>query len=152
VQKDPNAATWITAGLAFLYFGRAGFHDLEHLWFDGFAFFFLIMAMHARRPIAILLWSTAAAWTDERAFMALGIVFLFHQLEGNTDRSIGVMRPNRNGAAALTAIGAYLAFRAFLADRYGMRISSHGAEPDFLGYTARFLPFGAWTFLEGFWI
>src|SRR5690606_2164821 len=123
----------------------------EHLWFDGFAFFFLVMAMYARKPIAILLWCTAAAWTDERAFMALGIVFLFHQLEGNADRSIRLLRPNLNGTAALIAIGAYLALRMFLADRYGMRISDHGAEPAYLEYTMRYLPIGAWTFLEGFW-
>ncbi len=152
VLKDPIAATWLTAGLAFLYFGRAGLHDLEHLWFDGLAFFFLIAAMHARRPIAIFLWCTLAAWTDERAFMALGNVLLFHQLEGVPDRSIRLLRPKPNGVAALIAIGAYLVLRIILAGRYDLPTSTYGAEPAYLERTLIYLPIGAWTFLEGFWI
>lgn len=150
--KDPIAATWLTAGLAFLYFGRAGLHDLEHLWFDGFAFFFLIMAMHAQRPITIFLWSTAAAWTDERAFMALGIVCFFQLIERSSGRVVKSMVPKANSVAVLIGIGLYLAIRAFLAHQYGMQLSNHGAGLASLSFTMLYLPLGIWTFLEGYWI
>lgn len=152
ITQDPVAATLVTGGIVFLFFGRVAFLDLTYVWFDGFTFFFLIMAMYVRRPWAVFLFACAAAWNDERGFMALGLVFLFHQLRSGNTFSIARLRPNGSGRAVLIAIVSYLVLRTFLSSQYGMRTPTYGAEISYLKLSLPYVPIGTWTFLEGFWL
>lgn len=155
VLQDPVSATYLTAGMTFLYFGRTAFVDVQHLWFDAFAYFFLVLAMYARSSWSIFLFATAAAWTDERAFMALGIVHFFHQLAQKNSgpvRMLDLLRPGKNGMFVLLSIAVYLALRGYLTHFHGMSISTYAAEPKYLRITLPYIPIATWTFLEGSWL
>jgi len=144
---------FFTVSIAFIYFGRASFYDLWLLWFDGYAYFFLILALFLRHPAGIFLAATAAAWTDERGFIALGLVFFFHQLVDRSGRNIiGLIKPAPRGISVLVAIAVYLLMRWYMSMIHGMQTSTQGAELAFLQWTLRYLPIGAWTFFEGLWL
>jgi hypothetical protein len=155
ILKDAVTATFITAGIVFLYFGRAAFYDISWSWFDGFAYCFLILAMYYRQVLLIFLFAFAAAWTDERALIALALVLFFHQVSDLARGQFGlgqIMRPNRRGLAVLAAMGAYLGLRLLLTAQYGMHTPSTGANLSILAKTMPYLTLGSWTFLEGFWL
>ncbi|MEY3051613.1 MAG: hypothetical protein RLY31_1398 [Bacteroidota bacterium] len=154
VLTDDVAAVFFTAAMAFTYFGRAAFYDVGYLWFDGIAYFLLLMAMYARMGWSVFLFATAAAWTDERAFMALSVVMLFHWMDkGRWDRRTlpdGLRNPRL--LAALAAAVGYLAVRTWLQVTYGMKTPGEGAHWQVIRHTWPHLPLGSWTFLEGFWL
>lgn len=153
ITKDALTSIFFTIAITFIYFGRASFYDLWLLWFDGFAYFFLILALFLRHPAGIFLAATAAAWTDERGFIALGLVYFFHQLVDRSGRSsIDMIKPVSRGISVLAAMAVYLLMRWYMSNTYGMHTSSKGAELAFLQWTMRYLPIGAWTFFEGLWL
>lgn len=153
---DPVPATFLATGLAFIYFGKACFVDTVFLWFDGWAYLFLVLALMRRRIAEVVLWSTLAAWTDERAFLALPIIYLFHQMErqhGSAPlRFRDLLIPGRSGLGVLAAMAAYLALRTWMQHRFGMQASLNEENLSYLGKNLRVLPLGAWTFMEGLWL
>ncbi|HPS26935.1 MAG TPA: hypothetical protein PK269_04935 [Bacteroidales bacterium] len=155
ILKDSVSSTFIAAGIIFLYFGRASFYDFFCCWFDGFAYFFIIMAFFCRNSIGIFLFSTLAAWTDERAFIALSIVFLFHQIIDISKSPIKLkhlIALNNKSLAVIFAMAFYLILRLFLQIKYGMHTPTGGVGLAMLKVTLPVLTFGIWTFLEGFWL
>jgi hypothetical protein len=155
ILKDAVAATFLTAGIAFLYFGRVAFFDINSVFFDTYAYFFILMALYSRNAFLIFLFSTLAAWTDERAFIALSIVFIFHQLKEKINGKLKIQdffKWNKHSIASLLAIGFYLVLRLYLAYRYNMHTPNEGANFSTIKTTLPYIPIGIWTFFEGFWI
>ena len=70
--------TAVLTALAFslIYLTRAFFYELYGL-FDGYAYFFLLLAMAARTPAGFVAALFLAFWTDERAIIASPLVLLF---------------------------------------------------------------------------
>ncbi len=83
ITNDVVSATLFAAGIVFLYCGRTCFTEVTYSWFDGWAYLFLLLAIYYRNFFAVFLFASLAAWTDERAFIALPIVILFHQVVTN---------------------------------------------------------------------
>lgn len=155
ILGDVVSATFITASIAFLYFGRVAFFDINRTWFDTFAYFFLLMAIYSQTITGIILFSTLAAWTDERAFIALGIVFLFHHLKKKSyqkTRFKDVISINKEGLAVILSISLYLIVRMVLTLKYNMHTPSDESNFTVLSKTLIFIPVAMWTFLEGFWL
>lgn len=153
--RDGVAATFVAAGLAFTYYGWAGYYDVIFTWFDGVSFCLLALAMYSRRVVPIVLFSLAAAWNDERAFIALGIVLLYHQLCEWPDARLRLgqaLRLNPRSLAVLGVMAAYLLTRWWLGRQYGMHTPSVGANLSLFEKTLWTMPVGVVTFLEGFWI
>jgi hypothetical protein len=155
ITTDPISSSFTAAGIVFLYFGRAAFYDIEFAWFDGITFFALITAMYSRNFILIFLLSSLAAWTDERGFIALSIVLLYHQLK-NVDLSEikikSLITPNIKAIAVISAIALYISLRLFLTHRYNMHTPSGDANYLVIQKTLPYLGIGMWTFIEGFWM
>ncbi len=154
VMRDRVTAVFTASALAFTYFGRAAFFDVGFLWFDGIAYFLLLMAMYAPRGWQVFLFALAAAWTDERAFMALSVVMLFHMMhQGTLGRRelLGAFR-NPRWLATAAAAGLYLATRFWMQSAYGMKTPAAGAHWRVITQTWPHLPLGSWTFFEGFWL
>lgn len=156
IIKDTVSATFITAGLAFLYFGRTSFYDIDHTWFDGFAYFFIIIAMYSNNFFVIIISSFLASWTDERAFVSLFIVLLFHQLKGEIFYKElyfkHLFKLNKESIAVLSTIILYLTIRQILSFYFNMHTPTEGANYIVLKTTLPLIPIGIWTFLEGFWL
>lgn len=194
VLRDGVAATFLAAGFAFLYCGRTCFTEITYTWFDGWAYFFLLMALYSKNKFAVFAFATMAAWTDERAFVALPLALLFHQvcklhsplatpyppvlpqpspaptyssqlttqnsqlithssqLTCHNSRRLLALQPA--AIAVLAAMIGYLALRLYLSVRFNMHTPHADAN------TSNFLAnmihtsfgFGAFTFLEGFWL
>ena len=157
ILGDPVSATFLTTGLAFIYFGRCAFVDV-FTQFDGWAYFFLIAAMVVRNPFLIFALSTMAVWADERAGFALSIVFLFHHLDFKESKSItfkNLFRLNFSSFSVIVALLCYFALRYYLSVRYDMHYSmaAVGGLPVFLmRLKGGYVEAGIWTFLEGFWL
>jgi hypothetical protein len=150
ILKDAFSASMLTMASAFVYFGRAAFFDVNHTWFDGFAYFFLLLSLYFRQGIFIFLFSFLAAWTDERALIALSLVFVFHLLDSGVKFLGGGYRIPQ-ALAVIIAGFFYLAMRYYLGIKWGMETPTTGANLLMLGRTIHALPLGIWTFLEGFW-
>lgn len=155
ITADAVASAFTAAGIVFLYFGRAAFYDIEFTWFDGFAYFGLILAMYSRNFLMIFLFCTITAWTDERGFMALYIIFLFHQFKNiqlSKIKLLSLFKLNAQSFAVAAAIVAYIGLRLFLTHRYNMHTPSGNANLSVLRVTLPYVGIGLWTFFEGFWI
>lgn len=152
---DAVQSTFLTAGLAFIYFGKAAYFEHDCAWFDSFSFLFLIMAMYHRNPVTIFLFSTLTAWNDERAFMALSIVFLFHLFENISTQKISIKSfvSNNQALSVLFSIIFYGIVRVFLMYKFQMRTPEVGANLYvILDRTYEFIPIGLLTFFEGYWL
>lgn len=155
ILKDKVQATLLTAGIAFLYFGRTAWFDINYTWFDAFAYFFLLMAMYYQNVFAVFLCSMLAAWTDERGFIALSIVFLFHYLRDKINQRINLlslMRLNKPSMVVIFSGALYLMIRQWLSVQYSMQTPTEGANLSVLTKTIGLMPIGAVTFMEGFWL
>ncbi|MGB3618617.1 MAG: hypothetical protein WBA12_10890, partial [Catalinimonas sp.] len=152
--RDRVAAVLMVVALAFAPPGTACFTD-EVGYFDGVAYLLLLLAMWSRAVPLVGLCALLAAFTDERAAVATGFVFLWwlrHFLFGEG-------RPARHdlfrAAAAVVAVVAWGAMRLWLAERYGLRTPVAGG-----GYVVgfdmwlryyQFVPLGLLSGLEGLW-
>jgi hypothetical protein len=162
VTKDKLQATFITLGLSFLYTGKAAFFEYEFAWFDGFSYFFLLMAMFSRNLSGIFVYTTLAAWNDERALLSCTLVYLFHHLNylKNTEKieqnflviNLGF---NKKGLAVLVALSLYILLRIYSTTFFQMHtplgnVGGVGFHTLF-NRTFYLIPIGLLTFLEGFW-
>ncbi len=77
-----TATVFFSISFAAIYLASAFFCDYD-FWFDGFAYFFLLLGMYLRHPAGIFCALQMACWTDERAVIALASVYVFHHLQEN---------------------------------------------------------------------
>lgn len=151
VTGDRHCAFWLGLAFATIYVGRACFIDI-YSWFDGWAFLFLLLAMLIRNHAGIFVCCSLAAWTDERAALALSLVFLWwwlKQREKGTPKTVWLA--SRWFTVAL-AFGAYLLGRHFLHVRYGLETPAEVANLQVFYRQMDFFAIGGWTFLEGLWL
>ena len=157
ILDNPVAATFLCAGLVFTYFGRVFFFDIGY-GFDGLAYLLLLLAMYYRNPVLVFSFATLAAWTDERALIALSIVLIFHQVDFKNSENFklkNLVKLNAQGLAVIGAIFGYVILRMFLTYRYNMHTAS-GAITNLTqvlsNILGRHMLAGLWSFLEGFWL
>ena len=152
VLKDKVAAYLFSIALSFTYFGRAGFFDLYYAWFDIFAFFGILLAMYSRHWLVVFGACLFSAWTDERGFIGLGIVFVYSYWANIDFDNPKYFKLNPKTMVVLAAMIAYLGVRKYLEVTYGMKTPNEGAALGMLKRTYPLLPLGIFTFMEGFWI
>lgn len=147
-SKDSVVATLIVLGTTFVYFGKACFVDVLST-FDGFSFLFIVLAMYARKTPWIFLFSLMAAWNDERAFISLLLVFLYHQ-----HKVVNEFKFNFNKAtiALFMVAVTYLTSRLLLSNFANMHTPTGGVGTDVFFYNIPNLGLGIWTSFEGYWI
>lgn len=79
---DNSSILFFSLSFATIYLSKAFFWDYD-FWFDGFAYFFLLLGMYLRHMAGIFCALQTACWTDERAVVALASVYVFHLLQEN---------------------------------------------------------------------
>jgi hypothetical protein len=144
------SSTYTVTALASTYIGRAAFVDI-YSWFDAWAYCFLLLAMRARGPIAVFILSMAAAWTDERAALALSLVGIWSITcagEADMGRGLGSLFTGRVIAIILAALS-YGLSRLYLGWHYGLS-TPWATIP--LRTHIELAGIGAWTFFDGLWI
>jgi hypothetical protein len=115
------------------------------------------MTLYNRNIFSIFLFTTLAAWTDERAFVALPLAILFHQAnkEGpGRFKFKSLIALNSATIAVIAGMVGYIALRLFLTSAYDMHTPKADANFNVLArnVTHTSFGFGTYTFLEGFWM
>ena len=139
---DRAAAALYTVALAGAWAGASAFVEMRGV-FDGIAFLFLVLACLARRPPLIALCAFLAAWTDERAAVAAGLVFVFHLVEPAQRRDAWW-----RGGAVVVGLALYVASRLALAAATGLTPAAGLVGLSILVDQIHFAAIGAWTALE----
>ncbi len=151
---DKVQAVLFTSGIAFTYFGRVAFFDVNYTFFDAFSYFFLLLAMYNNNLFLIFIFSSMAAWNDERGFLALGIVFLFHFFSKRNFEKVNSLslRLSPQCIGILSSIFTYIILRVFLSWKFNMHTPSDGANISMWSRTCTYMPIGMLSFLEGYWL
>ena len=153
IFENVISATLVTSGIVFLYFGRACFVDFT--WYDGWAFFALIMALSVRNVWVMSFFCLMAAWTDERALIVLPIIMLFKQIENNKSGDFSLKnlyKLNKSTLFVLSSIIVYFVIRGTLMLFYNMHTPNASADLATLKMNLPVIGIGLWTFFEGFWL
>ncbi len=151
ITGDSIAAFLTTAGLVFIYTGHSAFTDVI-TWFDAFAFFFLLLAMLYSNVTLIIFFMQLAAWTDERAVIAGGFIFIWwklKELKKSDFNFISLFKLGWQSSAVIFSLVLYLI------TRYLISIYAHIHTPqDGIGLNdvTNYIGLGLWSALEGFWI
>jgi hypothetical protein len=140
---DRVAALAAALAVAGTYVGTSVWMD-DWGWFDNCAQALMLLALALRRPFWVGAAVIAAAFTDERALVAVPLMALFHAWTGG-----------RRGLvwAPVAAIPCYLLARVLIGAAFRIATASAG-----IGTAAMILPnlrvstLGAWSSLEGGWL
>lgn len=151
--QNKTSALLLLLSIAGIYLGKSFFWDLQG-WFDGIAFFFLLLAMINQNPLVQWLSLSIAFWTDERAILASGLIWFWWKLKsyGIENLSLGkFLKPDIVTITFILAWGLYLGIRLWLADTYGMQVPMD--ESGAIGFQRweMFIP-ALFTSLEGIWL
>jgi hypothetical protein len=153
ITNDKLQSLFITAGFAFTYVGRAALHDV-YTWFDAFAYVFLLLSLYSKNSVVVFIFASLAAWTDERAFIALGLAIWFHSINYSIPK--GVHTPlaflNKRVLGVIFALVFYLVLRFILTVHFGMHTPTDGANAGVLKQTIIYFPIASVTYLEGGWV
>ena len=131
----------VCLAIACVWPGLAAFHDLRGGYYDAVALCLLLLSMAAESPALVGICAFLAAWTDERALIALPLVLLFRATNARA----------RVAAIAIAGAG-YAVTRVALAFLYGWTTNTAGAGFGVFRHQASMLPVGIWTGLGGCWI
>ena len=141
VTGDRGMAFLVCLAIACVWPGLAAFHDLRGGYYDAVALCLLLLSMAAEWPALAGICAFLAAWTDERALIALPLVLLF-----------GATNARARVAAIAIAGAGYAVTRAALAFLYGWTTNTAGAGFGVFRHQASMIPLGIWTGLGGCWI
>ncbi|MEL7342634.1 MAG: hypothetical protein AAGM67_19275, partial [Bacteroidota bacterium] len=122
--EDRTSAFLLLIAIGGIYLGKSFFWDTRG-WFDGFAFFALLLAMYS--PNVLVQWSSLsfAFWTDERAILASGLVWIWWKLQVYGQNRLDLktlIKPDRITLTFVLAWGSYLAIRLWLSQTYEMSV------------------------------
>lgn len=113
ITDDKVAATLCTFLTANIYAGTIGIYDT--FWhFDTLAILFLILAVYTKNNFLTAFFILAASFTDERAFVASSLVFVY-KLTENTSENIQIKEFfSKPGITILLSWAMYLVLRLYL--------------------------------------
>lgn len=138
----------------FTAFGQVGVFDVMAK-FDVFALFFILSAIVFERTWVISLGVLLACFTDERAFVASGMIILWWQLAASDRLTFSIRRMfllNQRSVSVVLGMLTYILLRWYITVRYDFvtPIGDMGM-PVLLRQSNMYL-FGVWSGFEGFWI
>lgn len=153
ITQDKVAALLLLAGIVGIYLGKSFFWDIGG-WFDGIAFFFLLLAMYSRSYWVLFLSLTLAFWTDERAILASTLVYLWWKFSLQDDLPLSLknlLLPNPRNLIIIATWACYLGLRTLLTQQYGLSVPM--GEEGAIGFQRweLFLP-ALLTAFEGLWL
>jgi hypothetical protein len=146
-----RTAFYIALTIACVWAGASGFHELRGGFYDSVALCLLVMAMSISSPVLVGICAFAAAWTDERALIALPLIFLFVLTRATmpvTFRAVLTGRP----AAIPAAAAAYCASRMYWTIARSLLVSTGGVTPILMTVRPQTHPITIFTSLGGGWL
>jgi len=148
ITKDNFISFVISLALSFIYAGKVSFLELRGA-FDGFALFFLLLALYKKNVLLITLSVFITSLTDERGLIACSFVFLYWYIhDSNSTRKFFT----KQTVSVILGGVIYLIARLSLAHFFGLKTQSAGIGLKVLASNLNLIPLGIWHGLEGFWI
>lgn len=155
-----TSVLFFVIGSSSVYFCKAFIWDYD-FWFDGYAYFFLLLGMYFQSRPAIFLTLQLACWTDERAVVALSSIYLFHLLAENkfdVRSPIQIIRGisfrNKSSVVLLAGIF-YLIGRQILSQKFGLQTPTgegSGVQLSLIPYQLKHRLSGIFLTFEGLWL
>ena len=151
-SKDKISSFLFTLGMSALYVGKAFVLDYW-AFFDGTAFFFLLLSLYFRTPWMLFVCLSCAFWTDERALAASVSIAAFHLLvsyfESRDNKTAWRISPIVTIVAALSV---YAVLRCYLHSSYELTMGTEAMGISWaLQKYYRYMPFAIFQFLESYW-
>ena len=148
---DRLTAFYLTAMVGLIYPGCAAFLE-GRFYFDSFAYLFLIAALWFRSPVIIGPLILLAGFTDERALIAAGFVFLWWVIQSQQEYGKVKSFINIRSMAVLIALLIYVILRLMIQRMFSVQTWSE-SRGEFLFFDQiNNGPMGLWTGLEGGWL
>jgi hypothetical protein len=159
VSKDKITTSFFVVALANTFVITWTFADI-YGYGDGYAYFFLLLAILNRSPVIVFLALQIAFFTDERAVIAAGYLLLFHMLirayEDKDFRLIALVKSaftGRNTVIWIT-LAVYFSIRFYVQKNYfpNHSYSTLGTPVLFADAHRHGLGSSIWTAFEGTWL
>lgn len=161
-KRHSNAllAGIFTFSCAGVYFVKAFFWDYD-FWFDGYAFFFMMMGLWTRSKMGVGIFLSLACWTDERAVIALPGIFLFHLLQehdfdlGKVSWGINSKQWQAGSSGVLLAGGGYALVRLAIGAYFNLSTPTGpeaGVDWGMIPYQLQHRSVGILLAFEGLWL
>ena len=150
-SQDKIISFLFTIGFTGLYIGKSFTLDYWSF-FDGTAFFFLLLSIHFTKPLFIFFSLLPAFWTDERAVVASINVIVFHTviLVNNSRKRNEFFNIY---LAIISVIAMYLIGRLFLIEFYKLETGNSGIGILWLfSKYFKYVPISIFMFYESYWV
>lgn len=144
ITGSRKAALLLSLAVGCCWAGESAFHELRGGYYDAAALCLLMLALCARTPALVALFTFAAAWTDERALLAAPCVLLFHAVH----RAYGV----RIGLGVVLGLGAYGVSRLYMTTAGAYESNLSGVGLHLFTQQLNVLPLALWSGLGGCWV
>lgn len=154
VFGDPHVTLWTSLGFATIYAGYSGPVAFSGK-MDSFAYFFLLSAMMFSSRLSIFAATQLACWTDERAVLASGLVYLWWRVRNSDLDSPHLKRLlplDRQSRAVAVAVVAYVAGRLALQTITGLHTPTGNVGVSTFLKLSEFWWVGTWSFFRGMWL
>lgn len=148
---DRLIAFYATLLVALIYPGTAAFLESRY-YFDSFAYLFLLAALWFRSPVSIGFLILLASFTDERALISSGFVFLWWTIKDGEDYSRLKSFLSKRSIAVVIALFVYIGIRFFLQQHYGIQTWSESRGEFLLFDQINNSISGIWSGLEAGWL
>ena len=148
ITEVKAVALFTTLAIGCAWPGMASFHEFRGGYYDALALCLLLLAYSARSWWLTIALVFLAAWTDERALVAIAFMPFF-ALE-HSSRNPGLTK-SRLSAAAIGVI-LYLSVRAFLVTRYGYRLDTTDIGWAVAVKQLNIVPLALWSGLGVSWL
>ena len=148
---DRLLAFYATLLVGFIYPGTAGFLETRY-YFDSFAYLFLLAALWFRTPFLIFFLIVLAGFTDERAVIASGFVFIWWVIKEGGDYSKLKAFFNKQSVAVVVGVFTYIGIRLLLQHRFGIETRAEARSEFGLFEHINNSVMGIWSGLEGGWL
>ena len=145
--QDKYKAFILTLSFAFIYVGKCSFLEFRGI-FDGYAILFLLASIFYKNTIIIYFSILFASFTDERALIASGFVFLYYFIFENEHS----FHKNKYLFTICFSWICYFSLRYFLMIYFNFKISSGGISLAILASNFELFPITLFSLFEGFWL
>jgi hypothetical protein len=124
IFKDRLTAFLAAVATAGSFVGQWGFYGFDT--FDGLAYFVMMLILRAKRPWAIPLLVVAAGFIDDRAIIAMPMLYLFQENSANLSSGQWTLSPNPLRIAILVGIICFGVLRIALGIHMGRMFDFSG--------------------------
>ena len=146
ILKNKYKSFLLTISFAFIYAGKCSFLEFRGI-FDGYAVLFLLLSLYHKNTVTIYFSILLAAFTDERALIASGFVFLNYLfVENEFSFNYKYLR------TIFFSWISYFSLRYFLMSCFAMKTSTGGISLEALALNFELFPLSLYSLFEGFWI